>query len=99
LQPAKGEGRPDMARPATPPGKSVQVRCPRLGHEIYFKYCRRENMGQPCFKVLDCWFPYFQVEEFLRQELTSEEWVELFENPGKPKMVSLVEMVEQAKKK
>lgn len=56
-------------------------------------------MGQPCFKVLDCWFPYFQVEEFLRQELTSEEWVELFENPGKPKMVSLVEMVEQAKKK
>ena len=88
-----------MSRPAVPPGKSVQIRCPRLGHEIYFDYCRRENMGRPCFKVVDCWYPYFKVEEFLKQELTSQEWADLFENPGKPKMVSLAEMIEQAKKK
>ncbi|HEB68961.1 MAG TPA: hypothetical protein ENI88_04995 [Desulfobulbus sp.] len=88
-----------MSRPVNPPGKDVHIRCPRLGHEIYFNYCRRENMGRPCFKVLDCWYPYFKVEEFLRQELTPEEWAALIENPGKPKMVSLVELIEQARQK
>lgn len=86
-----------MNRPEKPPDSSLQIRCPRLGHEIYFSYCRQENMGLPCFKILDCWFPYFKVEEYLRQELSEAEWASVFENPGKPKIVSMLEMIQQAR--
>jgi len=83
----------------TPPDKSVQIRCPRLGHQIYFSYCRTENNGLPCFKVVDCWSRQFKVEEYLRGELTREEWDTVFEKKPKPKMLSLVELIEQAKKR
>jgi hypothetical protein len=56
-------------------------------------------MGLPCFKTLDCWFDHFLVEEHLRQELTSDEWEKIFAKPPKPKMLSLVELIEQAKKR
>jgi hypothetical protein len=42
---------------------------------------------------------HFLVEDLLRKELTPEEWSQAFETPPKPKMVSLVEMIEAAKKR
>ncbi len=89
----------DMKRTITPPGDGFEIRCPRLGQQIGFSYCRRENRGLPCFKTIDCWHLYFRVEDLLRKELTPEEWVQAFETPPKPKMISLVEMIEQAKKR
>ena len=91
--------RSNMMDSITPPDKSLLIRCPRLGHEIYFAYCRQENMGLPCFKILDCWFRYFAVEEYLRQELSKEEWEQVFAQPGKPKMVALAEAIEAARKR
>jgi len=83
----------------SPPGDGYMIRCPRLGHQISFTYCRSENRGLPCFKTLDCWFDHFQVEEFLRKELTPEEWEKVFLKPPKPKLLSLVELIEEAKKR
>jgi hypothetical protein len=37
------------------------------------------------------------VEELLRKELSPEEWKQAFENPPKPKVQSLLEMIEEAK--
>lgn len=88
-----------MGKKSIPPGKDYKIRCPRLGHQITFSYCRIENRGLPCFKALDCWFQHFLVEEYLRRELTPKEWEHVFENPLKPKMLSLVEIIEQAKKR
>jgi hypothetical protein len=82
-----------------PPDKSVQIRCPRLGHQIHFSYCRTENSGLPCFKTIDCWSTRFPVETCLREELAREEWEEAFERKPKPKVLSLVELIEQAKKR
>ena len=87
-----------MKRESTPPGDEYVIRCPRLGHQIYFSYCRRENSGLPCFKTLDCWHIYFPVQEFLQQELSSDEWHNIFEKPAKPKMQSLVEILAQVQK-
>ena len=42
---------------------------------------------------------FFPVEELLRGELTEEEWQDAFEKPPKPKVLSLVELIEQAQKK
>ena len=62
----------------TPPGEDYQIRCPRLGHQIHFHYCRFENKGLPCFKTLDCWYTHFNVEDFLRLELEPKDWEKAF---------------------
>ena len=82
----------------TPPDDTFQIRCPRLGQQIHFSYCRQENMGLPCFKTLDCWYVHFQVVEYLRGELSEDQWREAFEKPPTPKMVSLAELIEKAQK-
>ncbi len=81
-----------------PPPDEKTIRCPRLGHQISFSFCRIENKGLPCFKTLDCWYVHFPVEAHLRTELTPEQWQKAFERPAKPKMASLLELIEQAKK-
>ena len=88
-----------MEETVTPPDDNFEIRCRKLGHQIRFSYCRRENNGLPCFKTLDCWYPFFPVEEFLRQQLSPEEFAEAFDKPQKPKVLSLVELIEQAQKK
>ncbi len=80
------------------PDDSYLIRCPRLGHQVSFSYCRSENNGMPCFKCLDCWFQHFAVEECLRADLTQEEWHRIFERRPRTKVQSLLELIEQAKK-
>jgi len=80
-----------------PPADEQTIRCPRLGHQISFSFCRIENKGLPCFKTLDCWYVHFPVEAHLRAELTPEQWEKTFEKPSTPKMASLLELIEQAK--
>jgi hypothetical protein len=87
-----------MIRDTTPPNDNYKIRCPKLGHQISFSYCRSENSGLPCSKTLDCWFDHFLVEEYLHEELSSEEWGKTFEGPPRPKMQTLLELIEQAKK-
>lgn len=86
-----------MKRKNTPPGDDYRIRCPRLGHQIYFSYCRTENNGLPCAKVLGCWNDHFLVEAFLTEELSHDEWEKAFNGPGKQKIATLVELIEQAK--
>jgi len=81
----------------TPPDDAFEIRCPKLGHQIFFSYCRKENFGSPCFKTLDCWYYYFDVEKFLRDQLTEEEWINSFEKIRTPKIVSLLELIDKAK--
>ena len=85
-----------MKLESTPPDKAFQIRCPRLGQQIPFTYCRQENMGLPCFKTLDCWYHYFQVVEYLQEELSETEWHQCFEKPPQPKLLSLAELIEKA---
>ncbi len=83
---------------STPPTDAQTIRCPRLGHQIAFSFCRYENKGLPCFKTLDCWYGHFPVEAHLRAELAPEEWAKSFNRPLKPKTVSLLELIERAQK-
>jgi hypothetical protein len=85
--------------PATPPADGFSIRCPRLGHQINFSYCRKENKGLPCFKTLDCWYTYFDVNTYLTDKLTNEDFKKAFLEKGKPKVFSLLDLIEQAKTK
>ena len=80
-----------------PPEEAFAIRCPRLGHQINFSYCRVENSGLPCFKTLDCWYNYFDVQAYLTDKLTKEDFETTFLKKGKPKVSSLFDLIEQAK--
>lgn len=82
----------------TPPEKKITVRCPRLGHQIDFSYCQSENYGLPCFKTLDCWHNLFNVHAYLKKKLSAQDFEKTFLKPGKPKLFSLLDLIEQAKK-
>ena len=82
---------------AEPPEDDVQIRCPRLGHQINFPYCRSENNGLPCFKTLDCWYNHFDVQTYFTGKLTKEDFEKTFLKKVKPKIASLFDLIEQAK--
>ena len=75
------------------------MRCPRLGGEVTFGYCRKEGGDIPCIRIVACWSPCFPVEEFLRKELTSEQWERTFGREPKAKILSIVDLIEEAKKR
>ena len=72
-------------------------RCPRLGHEVSFAYCREPAQRLPCRKILDCWFETFDVDRFVRAVLTDEEVAQVLA-PPKDRMLSILEIIERAKR-
>ncbi|HOP48116.1 MAG TPA: hypothetical protein PK874_10680 [Desulfobacteraceae bacterium] len=88
-----------MKTEKTNPDDDYKIRCPRLGHQISFSYCLSENNGLPCFMTINCWNDHFDAEEFLRKRLSQKDWEKVFNRPPKPKVVSLVELIEKAKKR
>ena len=72
-------------------------RCPKLGHDINFSYCRSPGSELPCGKILDCWWETFDVEGFIREHFTDQQISQML-SPAKPKMQSLVELINRAKR-
>jgi len=87
-----------MKRTSIPPDNTYTIHCPRLGHLIGFSYCRFENQGVPCFRIIDCWYDYFLIEDYLRKELGNHEWEKTFRDAWKPKVTALVTLIEKAMK-
>jgi hypothetical protein len=75
-------------------------RCPRLGNPVPFEYCEAcDDNQQPCFKILDCWWEYFDVVRYLKNRLPEDQFKRLMTTPPKPKVTSLLELIEQARKR
>lgn len=81
--------------------ENLERRCPRLGSAISLKYCliSGEDDGI-CWKILDCWWETFDVEAFLKHNLSAAEFEHLMSRAEKPpnKIGSLIEIIERAKK-
>ena len=78
--------------------KSLQRRCPRLGGPVSFEYCMKCGDGkQPCWKIVDCWWEAFDIVTYLKTKLSEEEFNRLVHTRPKPKITSLIEMIEQAR--
>lgn len=73
------------------------IRCPRIGGHVIFKLCRSENKLLPCGWIVGCWQEQMNINEFLDEHFSKEELDRVFV-PPKPKMESLAEMIEKAKK-
>ena len=77
---------------------NMERRCPRLGGPVTFRYCRLSGDSRlPCWKVFDCWWETFDVESFVRANYSEDEVRQIL-SPPKPKMLSLVELIQQAQK-
>jgi len=80
-------------------GNPLQRRCPRLGGPVSFGYCKRcDEDHQPCFKIIDCWWETFDVVRYLKDHLSEEQFNRLAGARPRPKIASLVELIERAKK-
>jgi len=80
------------------PRETSVRRCPRLGGPVPFKYCLHSGEDGPCFKIMDCWWEAFDIRSYLEEHLSPEAFERLMAAKPKPKVASLVELVEQAKK-
>jgi len=77
-----------------------EMRCPRLGGTVSFKYCRSSGDDcQPCFKIADCWWEAFDVMGWLRENLTEEQLQQLLAKKERPpaKVSSLLDLIEKAR--
>jgi hypothetical protein len=78
----------------------IERRCPRLGGPVSFGYCRTcSDDHSVCWKILDCWWESFDVVTYLRNSLPEKQFNQLVHSNPRPKIVSLVELIEQAKKR
>ena len=76
----------------------MERRCPRLGHPISFSYCLSGGEDDlPCWKIVDCWWEYFDVMGYLKKHYTEETLSKLLAERPKPKISSIVELIEQVK--
>ena len=79
---------------------SLLRRCPRLGNAVPFHYCEICGDEQkPCFKILDCWWEHFDVVQYLKDNLTEDQFNQLIQQRPKPKVTSLIELIEQARER
>ncbi len=83
-----------------PEKDNLEIRCPRLGSIIPFRYCMISGeQDMPCFKILDCWWEVFDVAGYLRENLPEEIYAELASARPKPKVASIVEIAREAMKR
>jgi len=68
-----------------------------LGHHLTFAYCRKTATELPCRKIFDCWFEKLDIEQLIKGNFTKEQ-IKVLIAPPKTKMVSLVELIQQAQK-
>lgn len=77
----------------------LELRCPRLGGEVRFAYCKREGGDMPCLKIIKCWQLFFPVEAYLKESMSHEAWEHFSCQVPKDKMTTLIELIEAAKKR
>ena len=79
---------------------NLERRCPRLGSSVTFSYCRRVGeQRQACWKIADCWWESFDVMRYLREHMSEAELQRLLQKRPKPKVASIVEMIEAARRR
>jgi hypothetical protein len=79
---------------------ALERRCPRLGGPVSFSYCRKgDNSETVCWKIFDCWWESFDVVGHLQACLPADKFEMIVKARPKPKIQSIVELVEQAKKR
>jgi hypothetical protein len=79
--------------------RKLERRCPRLGGPVTFRYCMISGEDRlPCHKIFDCWWETFDIVRYLKDNLPADQFNRLMAARPRPKIVSLVELIEKAKR-
>jgi len=80
--------------------RCLRRRCPRLGGEVSFQYCRETDPdGSACWKILDCWWETFDVARYLQDTMDAESF-ERLTRPRAPRKISqLIQAVDASQKR
>jgi len=79
--------------------KNQNRRCPRLGSPVTFAYCMEcGDTNLPCWKVIDCWWELFDINRYLKQQLSTADYQKLVNQKPQNKITSILELIEKAKK-
>ena len=73
----------------------LKIRCPMLGHPLNFSYCRSTDKDRPCRNIFHCWYQRLPVQQFVQTHFPAGT-IEKLAAPPKPKMLSLLELIEKA---
>ena len=73
------------------------IRCPQLGGEVPFHYCRTVNEGLPCRNILVCWEFRIEVLNFLKEHYSTDQIQRALAPPTKTKIETILELIEKMK--
>lgn len=71
-------------------------RCPMLGHDVPFSYCRSPASALPCRRVFDCWWETFDVVAFIRGHF-SEADIAQITAPRPDKAATIIDLIRKAR--
>ena len=67
-----------------------ETHCARLGHMVPFSYCLKPAQDTPCFKILDCWWQFFDVVKCLEAYLPEDVFRDLVEKRNVPNRLNSI---------
>ncbi|HEX9024310.1 MAG TPA: hypothetical protein VF799_10765 [Geobacteraceae bacterium] len=76
---------------------SLLIRCPRLGGEVTFAYCRVEAGDLPCGRIVVCWQGAIPIADYLQKRLAPDQAERFYGERPKEKLATLVELAETAR--
>ena len=74
------------------------IRCPMLGGEVPFQYCRTVNEDLPCRKIIICWEFRIEIGNFLNEHYSLSQIECALASPTKTRLDTILELIEKAKK-
>jgi len=76
----------------------VPIRCPKLGSEVTFGYCRAVASGLPCERALGCFERLLPAEQYFRRVLREQTYQQRFCAPPPDRYGALLDVVDKAKR-
>jgi hypothetical protein len=74
------------------------LRCPQLGGEVPFKYCRTVNDDLPCRRIMVCWEFRIEISKFLGEHYSLDQIHRALTPPAQTRIDTILELIEKAKK-
>ena len=77
----------------------LKVRCPPLGGEVTFIYCRSVNQGLPCRNIINCWAERIEIGKFLQENFSTQDLIKCLSIEPKTKLERILELINKTKGK
>jgi hypothetical protein len=77
---------------------TLTIRCPQLGGDVPFRYCRTFNEDLPCRRMMVCWEFRIDISKYLGEHYSMDQIQRALETPTKTKIETILELIEKAKK-